>query len=395
MLKKHDAIIVTVVLVVVALAALFFIGPKTTGKAFFTGGEGTAGFADANPFIRVGNTETYSVQANIGGRQTVAYEFMLTFNQNVARCQTVAQGVVAGSLDLFEGVYLCDNNAGTVRVRRAVVMTDGSLQTGLLTLGPVILQGVLQGDPQVRFDYIRVYDAQTGGEIALQIRQPEEVVVRNLCTTGNLQDCRTEAECEGVPGTWDSATAVCLPRQECNANNLDACVSQPVCEAANLFWYENRCNAEVQGCAVDNLGPCTRQQCQDFNRFFYNDRCNLLQEAVTFRAGVRANDTWGFRGTVYMYLIGNRSDQVNVILGSSVDGVNLAPGQEYVASVTTREAINVKRKEIFVVDRPLSSNHSVVGALNVSYNVVSGVFQIDGNPQPRQGTNVTVRHILR
>ena len=86
------------------------------------------------------------------------------------------------------------------------------------------------------------------------------------------------------------------PEPVCDSENIDLCITQELCEEANLYWYSETCNLDVEPepesepepepepepkpvCDSENIDLCTTQElCEGASLYWYNETCNLVTE---------------------------------------------------------------------------------------------------------------------
>jgi hypothetical protein len=136
---------------------------------------------------------------------------------------------------------------------------------------------------------------------------PEDTPV---CDADNLDLCDQEL-CEGAGLYWysdvcniEEETPLTSPNQGenpgdpedtpvCDADNLDLCDTQDLCEGVNLYWYDNDgdgnevCNIEEEVvtpafiCDADHPTLCDAQEiCEDMGLYWYNEKCHIEEDVV-------------------------------------------------------------------------------------------------------------------
>jgi hypothetical protein len=70
------------------------------------------------------------------------------------------------------------------------------------------------------------------------------------------------------------------PEDVCDADHLDLCNTQELCQGISLYWYDDACNTSAEEppapiCDLEHLNLClTESDCSGVSGFWYGDACN-------------------------------------------------------------------------------------------------------------------------
>ena len=67
--------------------------------------------------------------------------------------------------------------------------------------------------------------------------------------------------------------------QVCDSLHLNNCINQSICESANLYWYDEKCNISPLSCSSGHLDLCLNQSdCENLGfAYWYDEICNENQ----------------------------------------------------------------------------------------------------------------------
>ncbi len=161
----------------------------------------------------------------------------------------------------------------------------GKIKTILKSLGLVIEDGVafirdltvekLTVKETMRINKMEMVDQATGQVYCTWIENGEWVKNRGGCT--GIEGCMDSAALNYNPeATVDNDSCEYPEPEECNAEHLNLCNTQELCEGVNLYWYAGECHLEseqiceegiTQQCGTSDVGACQFgiQTCIDNN----------------------------------------------------------------------------------------------------------------------------------
>ena len=145
------------------------------------------------------------------------------------------------------------------------------------------------------------------------VEEEDPEITDPVCDFDNSDLCGTQELCKGIGLYWYDE--VCNIEEEvteedsedpedlddpddtpvCDADNLDLCDSQGLCEGIDLYWYNNICNDDAKiadpVCDSDNINLCDDQGlCGGVSLYWYNDVCNIEPEPTTLTSPLEGGD---------------------------------------------------------------------------------------------------------
>jgi hypothetical protein len=119
----------------------------------------------------------------------------------------------------------------------------------------------------------------------------------DVCDAEHLDLCNTQELCQGISLYWYDEvcnTSAEEPADEppadvCGAEHLELCNTQELCEGISLYWYDDTCNTSAEEpadeppadepsadvCGAEHIDLCgTQELCETVGLYWYNDVCN-------------------------------------------------------------------------------------------------------------------------
>ena len=228
--RKIWVVAIVTLIAIIGIVALMFFSDTFVGRAFFTGGDDTAGVQGSNT-LAVSETLDYHIKANIGDIKTTSFEITGTYPPTLLECAGMRDGPGWNPAQDVIRDFSCDG--GDFSLKRAT-LNFPIFPTQEVTFAIIPFTGKGEGAAEIAFTKFAVLDVDTGDVISLNVENA------TIQVTPQVQ------QQQGRRGT--TGGQVSIPKWSCGSWSYCNATLNQSRECIDLRGRRDA-KIEVQGCA--------------------------------------------------------------------------------------------------------------------------------------------------